>query len=99
MENLIEKSVEELEARQAEIAGMETEGVDTEEIESRANELEAIKAELEARKEAAAKAEEARKAVENGAGKTTEEHEEEKRMEVSAFLNGYTVEKGTVLGQ
>ena len=87
MENLIEKSVEELEARQAEIAGMETEGVDTEEIESRANELEAIKAELEARKEAAAKAEEARKAVENGAGKTTEEHEEEKRMEVSEIRN------------
>ena len=87
MENLIEKSVEELEARQAEIASMETEGVDTEEIESRANELEAIKAELEARKDAAAKAEEARKAVENGAGKTTEEHEEEKRMEVSEIRN------------
>ena len=82
MENLIEKSVEELEARQAEIAGMETEGVDTEEIESRANELEAIKAELEARKEAAAKAEEARKAVENGAGETKEEiKQEEKRMD------------------
>ena len=87
MENLIEKSVEELEARQAEIAGMETEGVDTEEIESRANELEAIKAELKARKEAAEKAEEARKAVENGAGKTTEQHEEEKRMEVSEIRN------------
>ena len=87
MENLIEKSVEELEARQAEIAGMETEGVETEEIENRANELEAIKAELEARKEAAAKAEEARKAVENGAGETTEKHEEEKRMEVSEIRN------------
>ena len=82
MENLIEKSVEELEARQAEIAGMETEGVDTEEIESRANELEAIKAELEARKAAAVKAEEERKAVEAGAGETKEEFkQEEKRMD------------------
>ena len=87
MENLIEKSVEELEARQAEIAGMETEGVETEEIESRANELEAIKAELESRKEAAAKAEEARKAVENGAGEVKEEKQEEKRMEVSEIRN------------
>ena len=81
MENLIEKSVEELEARQAEIAGMETEGVETEEIESRANELEAIKAELEARRKAAEEAEEARKAVENGAGETKDEHQEEKRMD------------------
>ena len=87
MENLIEKSVEELEARQAEIADMETEGVDTEEIESRANELEAIKAELEARKEAAAKAEEARKAVENGAGKTKEEITEVKKMTVEELRN------------
>ena len=81
MENLIEKSVEELEARQAEIAGMETEGVETEEIESRANELEAIRAELEARRKAAEEAEEARKAVENGAGETREEKQEEKRMD------------------
>ena len=81
MIELKDKSVEELEARQAEIAGMETEGVETEEIEARANELEAIKAELEARKEAAKKAEEDRKAVENGAGETREEHkQEEKRM-------------------
>ena len=82
MDNLIEKSVEELEARQAEIAGLETEGVETEEIEARANELEAIKAELEARKAAAVKAEEERKAVEAGAGETKEEFkQEEKRMD------------------
>ena len=88
MDNLIEKSVEELEARQAEIAGMETDGVDTEEIEARANELEAIKAELEARKQKAAEEAEARKAVENGAGQTKEEFkQEEKRMEVSEIRN------------
>ena len=82
MDNLIEKSVEELEARQAEIAGLETEGVETEEIEARANELEAIQAELEARKAAAVKAEEERKAVEAGAGETKEEFkQEEKRMD------------------
>ena len=82
MDNLIEKSVEELEARQAEIAGLETEGVETEEIEARANELENIKFELEARRKAAAEAEEARKAVENGAGETKEEiKQEEKRMD------------------
>ena len=87
MENLIEKSVEELEARQAEIAGMETEGVDTEEIEARASELEAIQAELEARKQKAAEEAEARKAVENGAGEVKEEKQEEKKMEVSEIRN------------
>ena len=88
MENLIEKSVEELEARQAEIAGMSTEDVATEEIEARANELEAIKAELEARALKAAEEAEARKAVENGAGKIKEEHkQEEKKMEVSEIRN------------
>ena len=74
------KTVEELEERQAEIAGMETEGIETAEIEARANELEAIKAELEDRRKAAAEEAEARKAVENGAGETREEHKEEKRM-------------------
>ena len=80
MENLIEKTVEELETRQTEIAGMETEGVETEELEARANELEAIKAELEARKQKAAEEAEARKAVENGAGEIKEEIREEKKM-------------------
>ena len=87
MENLIEKSVEELEARQAEIAGMSTEDVATEEIEARANELEAIKAELEARRQKAAEEAEARKAVENGAGEKKEEHQEEKNMEISEIRN------------
>ena len=75
-------SVEQLEARQAEIAGMETEGATAEDIEARATELEALKAELEARKQAAKAAEEARKAVENGAGKTTEKNVEEKKMDL-----------------
>ena len=87
MENLIEKSVEELEARQAEIAGMETEGVETEEIEARATELEAIRDELQARANAAAKAEEERQAVANGAGEVKEEKQEAKKMEVSEIRN------------
>ena len=80
MFELTDKSVEELEARQAEIAGMETEGVETAEIEARANELEAIKGELEARKQKAAEEAEARKAVENGAGEVKEELREERKM-------------------
>lgn len=87
MENLIEKSVEELEARQAEIAGMETEGVETEEIESRANELESIQAELEARKQAAAEKAAAEQAVADGAGETREEHQEEKKMDIMEIRN------------
>ena len=82
-----EMTVEQLEARQAEIAGMETEGVGTDELNARSEELEAIKAELEARQAAAKAEEEARKAVENGAGKTREEHKEEKRMELSEIRN------------
>ena len=86
--NLIEKTVEELEARQAEIAGENRDEMPTEEIEARAGELEAIQAELEARKAAALKAEEERKAVEAGAGETKEEmKQEEKRMEVSEIRN------------
>jgi HK97 family phage major capsid protein len=82
MNELIEKSVEELEARQAEIAGMSTEDATTEDIEARANELEAIKAELEARKQKAAEEAEARKAVEAGAGEKKEEIREEKKMDL-----------------
>ena len=77
-----EMTVEELETRQAEIAGMETEGVATEEIEQRASDLEAIKAELEARRQKAAEEAEARKAVENGAGETKEQHKEDKTMDL-----------------
>ena len=77
-----EMSVEQLEARQAELIEAETEGVETEEIESRANEFEAIKAELEARKQKAAEEAEARKAVEAGAGEKKEEIREEKKMDL-----------------
>ena len=88
MFDLTEKTVEELEARQAEIAGENRDEMSTEDIEARAGELEAIQAELEARKAAAMKAEEERKAVEAGAGETKEEmKQEEKRMEVSEIRN------------
>ena len=81
MSDLTQKTVEELEARQAEIAGENRDEMTTEDIEARAGELEAIQAELEARKAAALKAEEERKAVEAGAGETKEEFkQEEKRM-------------------
>ena len=82
-----EMTVEELEARQAEIAGMSTEEATTEEIDARAAELEAIRDELQARANAAAKAEAERKAVADGAGETREEHKEEKRMEISEIRN------------
>ena len=52
MNDLTLKSVEELEARQAEIAGENRDEMTTEDIEARAGELEAIQAELEARKAA-----------------------------------------------
>ena len=87
MFDLTEKTVEELETRQAEITGMETDGAQTEELEARAGELEAIQAELEARKAKAAEEAEARKAVEDGAGEIKEEKQEEKRMEVSEIRN------------
>ena len=48
-----EMNVEQLEARQAELAGMPTDDVSTDELEARADELEAIQAELMAREEAA----------------------------------------------
>ena len=50
-----EMNVEELQARQAELAGMGLEGT-TEELEARADELEAIKEELQKRANAAAAA-------------------------------------------
>ena len=87
MNELTERTVEELEARQAEIAGMETEGVEADELNKRADELEAIKAELETRRQKAAEEEAARKAVENGAGETREEHKEEKRMDINEIRN------------
>ena len=83
MKNLTEMSVEELEARKAEIGAENRDELSTEEIEARANEVEAINAELEARKQKAAEEAEARKAVERGAGKTKEEHKEEKKMDIN----------------
>ena len=77
-----EMTVEQLEARQAEIAGMDTESAATEELEERANELEAIKAELEARAAAAAKAEEERQQVAESREAVIKEFKmEEKKME------------------
>ena len=58
-----EMTVDELQARQAELAGMDTEGATTEELEERAGEIEAIRDELQARANAAAKAEEERQQV------------------------------------
>ena len=76
-----EMTVEQLEERQAEIAGLETEGVSTKEIEQRANDLEAIKAELDARKaKAAEEAETRRKIAEGEIGETKEEYREETKM-------------------
>ena len=75
-----EMNVEELKARQAEIAGMETEGATTEELEERANELEAIKAELEARVKKAAEEEELRQKVAQGNDPVIKEFREEKIM-------------------
>ena len=78
-----EMNVEQLEARQAEIAGMDTESATTDELEERANELEAIKAELEARK--AAHAEEQRQADEIARmqGEPIIESEERKMYDIS----------------
>lgn len=76
-----EMTVEELERRQAEIAGLETDGIDTEELEKRANELEAIKAELETRRQAEAQEAEIRQQIADGEiGEIKEKHQEEKTM-------------------
>lgn len=83
-----EMNVEQLEARQTELAGMDTEGATTEELEERANELEAIKAELEARAAAAAKAEEERQKVAQSNDAVIKEFKmEEKKMENRFAVN------------
>ena len=87
MNELTEKTVEELELRQAEIAGENQEEMTEETIEARANELEAIQSELEARKAAAAEKAAAEQAVADGAGEVREEKQEEKKMEVSEIRN------------
>ena len=71
-------SVEQLEARKAEIAtALDAPDADLDALEA---EVRSIKDELEARKAAAAQKEEIRKAVAAGAGVTVESIEEEKRM-------------------
>ena len=84
-----ELTPEQLEERKASVlTEMEAPEMGADELEGRKAEILAIDAELEARKQAAIEAEEARKAVENGAGKTNEEFkQEEKRMEVSEIRN------------
>ena len=89
--DLTGKSTEELLERQQtlaeEIPAETRDAMTADEIEERGDELEAIKAELEARALKAAEEAEARKAVEDGAGETKENHQEEKKMEVSEIRN------------
>ena len=88
MHDFTEMNVEQLEARQAELAGMPTEEATTEELEARANELEAIKAELEAREEAAKQAEEERqKVAESNQDAVIKNFVEEKKMEERFAVN------------
>ncbi len=68
-----EMNVEELEARKAELAGMDTESATTDELEERATALDGIQAELNARAEAAAKAEEVRQEVAIGSDPVVKE--------------------------
>ena len=77
-----EMNVEQLEARQAELAGMPTDDVSTEELEARAGEIEAIRDELQKRANAAAKAEAERQKVAEGNDTVTKTFEmEDKKME------------------
>jgi len=85
MKELTEMTVDELLERQQELAAdipPETrDAMTAEEIEERANQLEAVTAELEARRQAAAEAEERRKQMaEDTTVKTVTKMEEEKRM-------------------
>ena len=90
--DLTGKTVDELEERQAllsaEIPAEEREAMTAEEIEERCDELEAIKAELEARAAAAAAAEETRQEVAEGNDpiiKDFKEEREEKPMEKNSM--------------
>ena len=75
-----EMNVEQLEARQAELAGMPTDDVPTEELEARASELEAIKAELISRAEKAAAEAETREKVAQGNDPVLKEFKEDRKM-------------------
>lgn len=89
--DLTGKTVEELEARQLELKDLpdeERDAMSTDELEERCDEIEAIKAELEARAAAAAAAEETRQEVAEGNDpviKTFEEKVEEKHMEKNSM--------------
>ena len=83
-----ELNVEQLEARKAELAGMDTEGVATEELEARVAEIEAINDELQARANAAAKAEELRQQIAEENMKPIKEFKmEETKMEERFAVN------------
>jgi HK97 family phage major capsid protein len=87
--NFSEMSPEQLEERKADLLKeMETPEMAAEDLEARQAEVIAIDKELENREAAEMKAEEDRKAVENGAGEIREEiKQEEKRMEISEIRN------------
>ena len=96
MKELTEMSAEELLQRQQELAEeipAETrDQMTTEEIEQRANDLEAVKKELEARKEAARQAEETRQAVAEGAIETKQVakfEQEERKMDYNVSSPEY----------
>ena len=78
-------TVEQLEARKAEIAGLlDADDADLDALEA---EVRSIKEELEARKAAAAQREEIRKAVASGAGAVIEKAKEEERMTNNEIRN------------
>ena len=79
-------NAEQLEARAAEIRSLPIDdSVPTEELEARANELEAIQAELKAREERAAAEEALRQKVAAGNDPVTKKFEEDKTMEENRF--------------
>lgn len=81
-----EMNAEQLEARTAELRTLPIDdSVPTEELEARANELEAIQAELKAREERAAAEEALRQKVAAGNDPVTKKFEEEKIMEENRF--------------
>ena len=93
MKELTEMTVDELLQRQqelaAEIPAEERDAMSTEAIEQRANDLEAVKNELEARKQAAAKLEEQRKQVAESAGKPMAKFKEGRKMEYNTESKEY----------
>ena len=83
-----EMNVEQLEARQAELAGMPTDEATTDELEERAGEIEAIRDELQKRANEAAKAEEERQKVAEGNDPVVRDFEtEDKKMENRFAVN------------